>query len=77
MTHLTLPSEVEPESLADLVADCRSMPVAGAATPMAGRAVPAIRSARAAGEPRPDAEPAVAIPDGAAALLEGMPDYGD
>jgi hypothetical protein len=70
VTHLTLPSEVEPESLADLVADCRSMDAPAA---------PEHRSPHdpAVTEPQPAAHSAVTIPDSTAALLDGMPEYGD
>jgi hypothetical protein len=66
MTHLTLPSEVEPESLADLVADCRCIH-----TPH----VPEL--CRPPFQPRPAVPPRVTIPDSTAALLDGMADYGD
>ena len=66
MPHLTLPSEIEPESLADLVADCRSIH-----TPQ----VPELY--RMPGEPRPRVRPGVSIPDSTAALLDGMTEYGD
>jgi hypothetical protein len=67
MAHLTLPSEVEPESLAELVADCRAL----CGCHPAGPAEPLHQGLR------PAARPVVAIPDSAAALLDGMPDYGD
>ena len=60
--HASVPSEVEPTSLADLIADCAAVRlVLDAGT--AGRLVP---------EPRP-----VTIPEPAQALVAGLDSYGD
>jgi hypothetical protein len=75
MVQLILPSEVEPESLADLVSDCRSIRLpdpAGAA----GTADRAGHGGDTAAGPAAAAT-GVTIPDRTAALLDGMPDYGD
>ncbi|KWX00254.1 hypothetical protein TH66_15485 [Carbonactinospora thermoautotrophica] len=64
-----LPSQADPESLGDLVEDCRSLePV----TVPAAEALPPALDEEAR-PPRPDA----GIPDSAVALLDGMSDYGD
>ena len=73
MTHLTLPSEVEPESLAELVADCRSLRHPAAADPASG----AGRAGHPDGSGAPVGRAGVTIPESTAALLDGMPDYGD
>jgi hypothetical protein len=65
-SHVTLPSEIEPECLADLIADCRSVIAL----------LPPLPSGLA-GRPGLAGLPAVVIPDDIAALLNGMPEYGD
>jgi hypothetical protein len=69
-THRTIPSEVEPDQLADLIADCAEMP---------DRVIDltALRAHQFHGRLRvPEQREALVIPEGMASMLEGFGDYG-
>lgn len=70
-TYVTLPSDVEPASLDDLLADCAALRIANA--PVAGPARPVVPGPRLATAPLPEAPrwataTPLAVPDTARAL---------
>ncbi len=70
-THLTVPGDIEPTSLGDLVSDCREL--AGA---VASLGATTARLARIPLARRSDAQPSVQITNDAAGALDGYADYG-
>jgi hypothetical protein len=69
--HKVLPSEIEPRNLSELAADCQTLdPACTRGTPTTGTyGIPVAHFVRGPW--------AIEIPDRAASLLDGMPDYGD
>lgn len=67
-THRTLPSEVEPDRLADLIADCAQLPRRFIDLTVQR---PIRRVLRL-----PDQRESVAIPQTTASMIDGMGDYG-
>ena len=68
-THRTMPSEVEPTDLADLIADCAEMRVIDLnALPHAHRFHGQLRV--------PEQREALVIPESTALMLDGFGDYG-
>lgn len=64
--HRTMPSEIDPSALADLVADALAMPTAMLPRPRSAPGLPR----------RSDDRAVVTIPESTASLLEGLGEYG-
>ena len=70
-THRTMPSEVEPDRLADLIADCAEMPQRVIDLTVLSRAHQFHGRLRV-----PEQREALVIPEATASMLDGFGDYG-